>query len=380
MVFSDRISVIQLRGGFMKLAIFAISTCTVLAFARAVTHLPAAPQSTSVTKTTPLILEKDEGERRVFRSESFPAHFVLKVDPRNAGSSHLVLNTEELPAGLTIPTHRHPSADEIIFLQTGTARIHLGDAVKDAHAGAIVFIPSNTWISVSNIGNAPISLVGVFSEPGFEELMRAASVKEGERIVPLTQAEADEMVNKHSHDAIYASDSSPAPVSPAGDARNETPLILEKNEGERRVMRGYPGHSGPGRTFILKVDPKNGGAQHLVLMTADGQPGQGINAHKHPESDEILFFLNGTGRVHLGDAVRIVHAGATVFIPANTWISVDNIGGDVMSTIAIFSAPGFEQFLRAVSVREGEKNVPMSKAENDAIERNFAHAVMFKEP
>jgi len=159
-----------------------------------------------------------------------------------------------------------------------------------------------------------------------------------------------------------------------------TPLILEKNEGERRVMRGYPGHPGSGRTFNLNIDPKNGGSQHLVLMTADGQPGQGITAHRHPESDEILYFLSGTGRVHLGDTVRIVHAGATVFIPANTWISVDNTGGDVMSTIAIFSAPGFEEFVRAVSVREGEKNVPMSKAENDALERKFGHAVMFREP
>jgi quercetin dioxygenase-like cupin family protein len=169
------------------------------------------------------------------------------------------------------------------------------------------------------------------------------------------------------------------PTTPPAQA-DATPLMLEKNEGERRVMRGYPGHPEPGRTFILKVDPKNGGSRQLVLIEADGQPGQGIHAHRHPESDEILYFLSGTGRVHLGDAVRIVHAGATVFIPANTWISVDNTGGDVMSTIAIFSAPGFEEFVRAVSVREGEKNVPMSKAENDAVERKYEHAVMYREP
>jgi quercetin dioxygenase-like cupin family protein len=202
-------------------------------------------------------------------------------------------------------------------------------------------------------------------------------------IVPLL-AETDEILSKHSHAVIYDSGTSSAPVpGPAPQstkANDETPLILEKNEGERRVMRGYPGNPGPGRTFILKVDPKNGGSRQLVLIEADGQPGQGIHAHRHPESDEILYFLSGTGRVHLGDAVRIVHAGATVFIPANTWISVDNTGGDVMSTIAIFSAPGFEEFVRAVSVREGEKNVPMTKAENDAVERKYEHAVTYREP
>ena len=352
----------------------------VLAFACAPKPATPAPQSTSATKPTPLILEKDEGERRVFRFESLQWHFILKIDPKNGVSPHLVFNTEDIPPGGTIPTHRHPGADEIIFLQTGTARVHLGDTVRDVHAGATVFIPADTWISAENIGSDNISLVGIFSEPGFEDLMREMSAREGEKMIFLSGAEALEIRKKYSHIAVYRGDPTVDAAPQSTNASKATPLILEKNEGERRVMREYPGHSGPGRTFILKVDPKNGGAQHLVLMTADGQPGQGINAHKHPESDEILFFLNGTGRVHLGDAVRIVHAGATVFIPANTWISVDNTGGDVMSTIAIFSAPGFEEFVRAVSVREGEKNVPMTKAENDAVERKYEHAVIFKAP
>ncbi len=163
-------------------------------------------------------------------------------------------------------------------------------------------------------------------------------------------------------------------------ALKPTPLILEKNEGERRVVRGWPGHPDPGETFILKVDPKNGGSSHLVLLTADIKPGGAIDAHRHPSSDEILYLVNGTARVHLGDAVRVVHSGATVFIPANTWISVDNIGSDVISTVAIFSAPGFEDFMRAASVREGEKNVPLTEAENAAIEKMHSHDVIYKEP
>jgi quercetin dioxygenase-like cupin family protein len=176
-----------------------------------------------------------------------------------------------------------------------------------------------------------------------------------------------------------------APKSQANNAANSsqltpTPLILEKNEGERRVIRGWPGHPDPGETFILKVDPKNGGSSHLVLLTADLQPGKEIDAHRHPEADEILFLQTGTARVHLGDSVRVAHAGATVFIPAGTWISVDNIGNDAMSFVAIFSAPGFEDFMRDVSAREGEKNVPLSQAENDQIEKKHAHAVIYKEP
>ena len=168
--------------------------------------------------------------------------------------------------------------------------------------------------------------------------------------------------------------------SQSASATISTPLILEKNEGERRVVRGWPGHPDPGETFILKVDPKNGGSSHLVFLTAALAPRGAIPAHRHPGADEILFLQSGTARVHLGDSVREVHAGATVFIPANTWIAVDNIGNDDISLVSVFSAPGFEDFMRAGSVREGEKNVPLTEAENDQIEKMHAHDVIFKEP
>jgi quercetin dioxygenase-like cupin family protein len=163
-------------------------------------------------------------------------------------------------------------------------------------------------------------------------------------------------------------------------ATKPTPLILEKDEGERRVIRGWPGHPDPGEAFILKVDPKNGGSAHMVLLTAKIKPGGTIDAHRHPGADEILFLETGTARVHLGDLVREVHAGSTVFIPANTWISVDNTGSDVISLVAVFSAPGFEDYMRDASAREGEKNVPLTKAENDEIEKRHTHEVIYKEP
>ncbi len=172
----------------------------------------------------------------------------------------------------------------------------------------------------------------------------------------------------------------PAPTSQAANFTKATPLIIEKNEGERRVVRGWPGHPDPGETFILKVDPKNGVSSHLVFMTADIRRGGAIDTHRHPGADEILFLETGTARVHLGNIVRVVHGDATVFIPANTWISVDNIGSDTISAVAVFSAPGFEDFMRATSVREGEKNIPMTKAENDAAEKKYSYAAVYKEP
>jgi len=171
----------------------------------------------------------------------------------------------------------------------------------------------------------------------------------------------------------------PGSTSQAASATKTTPLILEKNEGERRVVRGWPGHPDPGETFILKVDPKNGGSPNLVLFTADIAPGGAIDPHRHPGADEILYLQTGTVRVHLRDATRDVHAGATIFIPANTWISAANIGSDAVSFVCVFSAPGFEQFMRETSVREGEKNVALTQAENDEMEKKHAHDVIYKQ-
>jgi quercetin dioxygenase-like cupin family protein len=175
-------------------------------------HYPAAfagtaDQQANAAKPTPLILEKNEGERRVWRPieglEGQPSPFTLKVDPHNGGSSHLVFGTEDLPPGEKIETHRHPGSDEILFLQNGVAKVRLNESVREVHGGATVFIPANTWVSVNNIGSDPISLVFVFSAPGFEEFMRAESVREGEKALPLSRKEDAQIIKKHAHAVIY---------------------------------------------------------------------------------------------------------------------------------------------------------------------------------
>jgi len=75
--------------------------------------------------------------------------------------------------------------------------------LKEVQAGATIFIPPDTWVSVDSIGTEPISLIAIFSEPGFEEYMREISVREGEKNVPVPAAELVEIRKRHSHAAIY---------------------------------------------------------------------------------------------------------------------------------------------------------------------------------
>jgi quercetin dioxygenase-like cupin family protein len=149
----------------------------------------AAPSSDTDVK--PLLLERNEGElrtRRIHIDDSAPAssQFMLKVSPKNNGSQHLVAGTEEVAPGATLPKHRHLVQDEIVLLHSGKAHVWLGDQERDLHAGGLVFIPANTWVSLKNVGAEPISLTFIFSAPGFEDTMRCNSVPAGETPTQIT--------------------------------------------------------------------------------------------------------------------------------------------------------------------------------------------------
>ena len=151
----------------------------------------------SGTTVKPLVLEKNEGELRTRRihtdaSISASSQFILKVSPKNNGSQHLVAGTEELAPGAAIPKHRHLVQDEILLIQSGKAHVWLGEEESDVHAGGLVFIPENTWISLKNTGTEPIGLTFIFSAPGFEETMRCNSVPAGETPTKITPEQQKE--------------------------------------------------------------------------------------------------------------------------------------------------------------------------------------------
>src|SRR5579863_6509543 len=144
----------SMRTGFTVVVI-----CAVLAGVARSTVPLASNGPSGVGRVTPLILEKNEGERRVWRPiegakgwDAQPGPFILKVDRHNGGSAHLVFVTEDVPPGASIDRHRHPGAYEIIFLQNGRARVSLGDRTREVQGGGTIFAPANTWIELTNIG------------------------------------------------------------------------------------------------------------------------------------------------------------------------------------------------------------------------------------
>ena len=171
----------------MRLSVLLIFLASIAAGAQ--TQTAKVSTKPGSAKPSPLILEKDEGEKRVRRPRNTPIPapgFIIKVDRVNGGSRHFYAGAEDIPPGGTIPFHRHHGQDEILVIQTGSAHVWLGDQERDVHAGAMVFIPSESWVSLKNTGNEPIRLAFIFSAPGFDESMRCSSVAEGAPAPPIS--------------------------------------------------------------------------------------------------------------------------------------------------------------------------------------------------
>ena len=126
----------------------------------------ASAAEPSVAK--PLLLERNEGELRTRRPRPKPipaSQFILKAGPKINGSQHLVVGTEQIAPGASIPTHKHPTEDEIVLIHSGTAHAWVGEQERDLHAGGLVFIPANTWVGLKNTSNEPLDVTLSFLRP-----------------------------------------------------------------------------------------------------------------------------------------------------------------------------------------------------------------------
>lgn len=172
---------------------YAFAVATVMLIAIFVSPTPSAQTGSNgnpAAGAKPLLLEKNEGEQRVWRDPP-PGGFIIKVSPKNNGSRHLVFGTEDMAPGDEIPTHKHLGQDEIVYIVSGSVHVDLGNQKRDLHAGGMVFIPAYTWVHIKNIATETASLVFLFSAPAFENHLRCMSVPAGEKPTPMTEAEIE---------------------------------------------------------------------------------------------------------------------------------------------------------------------------------------------
>ena len=105
-----------------------------------------------------------------------------------------------------------------------------------------------------------------------------------------------------------------------------------------------------GRTTFT-VAPDINGAVAISAAVAELHPGQGHARHNHPEAEEVIHVLSGTGEQMVEDEAGrpmtwAVSPGATVYVPKGRFHATLNTGPGPMRIFVAFAPAGSQDELR----------------------------------
>lgn len=73
----------------------------------------------------------------------------------------------------------------------------------------------------------------------------------------------------------------------------------------------------------------------LLKMGGEGK----VPEHRDP-TEEYLYFLSGSGTMHINDKTYEVEAGSAVYMPSNAKVSFEGHSKDDIEVVQVFAGPG----------------------------------------
>ena len=96
----------------------------------------------------------------------------------------------------------------------------------------------------------------------------------------------------------------------------------------------------PGRKLRWVVTKESTNAQHCTMCVIHVQPGQTVKpAHSHPNGEEVIYIVEGSGRVWIEGEIEPVKAGCAVLFPQGKIHMLQNSGDTVMKVACFFAPP-----------------------------------------
>src|SRR5512140_120455 len=77
--------------------------------------------------------------------------------------------------------------------------------------------------------------------------------------------------------------------------------------------------------------------EQVVVMTLE--PGEDIGSEVHTQTDQVFFFIEGTGDARLNEEVRSFDEGDLIFVRAGTRHNIINRGSEPLKLITIYAPP-----------------------------------------
>jgi quercetin dioxygenase-like cupin family protein len=94
----------------------------------------------------------------------------------------------------------------------------------------------------------------------------------------------------------------------------------------------------PGRQLSWLVAPGALEAEHCSTCMIRIAPGDKVRpAHSHPNGEEVIYIIHGSGRVMVEGEVSGVKAGSTVLFPRGAVHMLHNTGSEEMKVVCFFA-------------------------------------------
>jgi quercetin dioxygenase-like cupin family protein len=94
----------------------------------------------------------------------------------------------------------------------------------------------------------------------------------------------------------------------------------------------------PGRMLRWVITPETTGAKYCSMCVIEVQPGQTVKpAHSHPNGEELVYLLSGSGRVWIDGEIGHVRPGSAILLPQGKIHMLQNTSNEVMKAACFFS-------------------------------------------
>lgn len=114
--------------------------------------------------SVPFVLPPDGG--KLVRLAALGVRYLVSGDL--TGGRFSVVEHPLEPKSLGAPVHTHTHEDEISYVVEGVFGVQIGDEVREAGPGAVIFKPRGIPHAFWNAGDTPARLVEIITPAGFE--------------------------------------------------------------------------------------------------------------------------------------------------------------------------------------------------------------------
>jgi len=96
----------------------------------------------------------------------------------------------------------------------------------------------------------------------------------------------------------------------------------------------------PGRRMRWLISESGIAARHCSFCVIRVPPGEKVRpAHSHPNGEEVIYIMSGSGRVLVNQEVSTVKPGSTVLFPQGHVHMLHNTGNVEMKVACFFAPP-----------------------------------------